>query len=128
MLLNHIPKRFRQLQVRSATGQVAFGQHVVDQSLRLRALQIHGVIFERIPGVADRRTESFRVLRKALGYTLSVVVCTIPKEGFEFVEQSIASQEPDVLWIVKQNLKKNRLVANYPREGEAIQQLLSKLT
>lgn len=116
------------LEMRAAAAGVAEPSILENEGVAVAAFQIHGVIFKRILGVEDRKTESFRVLRKALGYTLSVVVCAIPEEGFGFMEQLIASQEPDVLWIVKQNIKKKRLAGNYPREVEAIQQLLSKLT
>jgi hypothetical protein len=35
------------------------------------------------------------------------------------------SADPDVLWIVKQNLKKNRLLKNFPREVESLGRRLS---
>jgi hypothetical protein len=41
-------------------------------------------------------------------------VCAIPKEGFEFLRQLVNSGDNDLLWVVKQNLKKNRLLKNFP--------------
>jgi len=31
-----------------------------------------------------------------------------------------ATKDPDVKWIIKENLKKNRLVKNFPKEVESI--------
>ncbi len=38
--------------------------------------------------------------------------------------QLVDLQDSDVLWIVKQNLKKNRLVKNFPEEVESIKRNL----
>lgn len=59
---------------------------------------------------SDRKSEEFGVLRKGLGYGWSVVVAAQPFIGKPFMEQWIGSQDPDIRWIMKQNLKKNRLV------------------
>jgi hypothetical protein len=60
-----------------------------------------------------------------LGYSLSVVVSSIPEEGFEFMRRLAGSRDVDILWVVRENLKKNRLVRRHPREVESIQKLLS---
>jgi hypothetical protein len=116
------------LEMRAAAAGVADPCLLENEEVAVAALQIHGAVFERIAGVEDRRAESFKVLRKALSYTLSVVVRAIPKEGFSFMERLVASQDRDVLWIVKQNIRKNRIAGNYPGEVESIQQLLGNLT
>ena len=36
----------------------------------------------------------------------------------------VDSQDSDVLWIVKENLKKNRLVKNFPEQIESMKKLL----
>jgi hypothetical protein len=60
--------------------------------------------------VADRRNEEFRVLRQGLGYCWSVAVVALPAEGKAAMEKWLASNDPDVRWIMRENLKKNRLV------------------
>jgi hypothetical protein len=65
-------------------------------------------------------------LRKPLGYTPSVVVQSVPEEGFEFLAQLADSQDSDVLWIVRENLKKNRLVKNFPDQVASIKESLNK--
>lgn len=58
----------------------------------------------------DRRSEPFKVLRKALAYGWSVAVATQPAVGKPRMEGWIASPDPDIRWIMKQNLKKKRLL------------------
>jgi hypothetical protein len=73
----------------------------------------------------DRRAEPFRVLRKGLGYTLSVVVRALPEEGFTLMARLVDSGDPDALWIVRQNLKKKRLMRHFPQEVEAIERRIT---
>jgi len=112
------------LEMRAAAAGVAEPSILEHGETAARALHIHETIFGRVPGVDDRRDESFRVLRKGLGYTLSVVVHALPEEGFAFIERLASSGDPDVVWIVKQNLKKKRLVGNHPEAVDSVQQLL----
>lgn len=58
----------------------------------------------------NRRMKAFKVLRKALAYGWSVVVVAQPALGKPRMEQWIGSADPDIRWIMKQNLKKKRLL------------------
>jgi len=49
------------------------------------------------------------VLRKALGYTLSVAIAATPEAGLALLVQLSASVDKDIQWIVRENLKKQRL-------------------
>jgi hypothetical protein len=95
----------------------------IDESAQA-ALELHKAIFERMTEFDDRKSDEFKALRKGLGYTLSVVVQALPEEGFAFMHQLVATQDKDVLWIVKENLKKNRLVKNFPTQVESIKSSL----
>lgn len=112
------------LEMRAAAASVAEPSILENEEIAVASLHLHDRIFGRILGWAGRKSETFGVLRKGLGYTLSVVVAAIPEEGFEFMERLVASRDPDVLWIVKQNLKKRRLAGKHPDAVDAIQQLL----
>jgi len=57
----------------------------------------------------DRKSESFRVLRQTLGYAWSVALAADLELGRERFERWAASDDPDIQWIVRQNLAKNRL-------------------
>src|SRR6266700_3757798 len=56
-----------------------------------------------------RREEAVSVLRKALGYTLSVAIAATPEAGLALLVQLSASADKDIQWIVRENLKKQRL-------------------
>ena len=75
-------------------------------------------------GIKERKNESARTLRKALGYTLSVVVSTQPEEGFAFLASLSETQDSDLQWILRENLKKKRLSYHYPDRVYHIKQLM----
>lgn len=112
------------LEMRAVAAAVADPVVLRQEETALSALQLHGDIMNQVLSTGERKSEAFRILRKALGYTLSVVVAAVPQDGFEYMAALIDTQDPDVLWIVKQNLKKNRLVKNFPEAVEATKRLL----
>ena len=57
----------------------------------------------------QRKTDEFVALRKALGYCWSVAVAAAPEAGKEKMEKWFLNQDKDIKWIMKENLKKNRL-------------------
>jgi len=57
----------------------------------------------------DRRSEPFRVLRQALGYAWSVALAADFERGRKRFERWAALEDPDIRWMVRQNLGKNRL-------------------
>ncbi len=60
---------------------------------------------------SDNRTgEGFIALRKGLGYCWSVAVAALPAEGQKAMEKWLARSDKDVRWIMKENLKKQRLI------------------
>ena len=58
---------------------------------------------------AERAQPGPRNLRQGLGYGWSVVVAANPADGMPAFDRLRASDDPDVVWIVASNLKKNRL-------------------
>jgi len=50
-----------------------------------------------------------RVLRQAVGYAWSVVVAADIERAWPRFAALAASDDPDVAWIVRENLSKNRL-------------------
>jgi hypothetical protein len=63
----------------------------------------------------DRRSEAFRALRKGLAYCWSVAVAAAPDAGRPSMERWMRSDDPDVRWVMRQNLAKKRLT----RAGDA---------
>jgi hypothetical protein len=72
-------------------------------------LQILDEITQSFTTIEDRRDEAVRVLRKGLGYCWSVAVVALPDEGKALMEKWFASEDEDIRWIMKENLKKKRL-------------------
>jgi hypothetical protein len=112
------------LEMRAAAAAVADPPLLKNKEIAWSALQLHYKIFERVQRLTTgRKIEDFKALKKGLAYTLSVVVCAVPQEGFELMAQLVSSTDGDILWIVRENLKKNRLVKNFPTKIQAIQKL-----
>jgi hypothetical protein len=63
-----------------------------------------------IPRAIDRKGEAFGTLRQGLGYCWSVAVVALPEAGKPLMEKWLADADPDIRWIMRENLKKNRLV------------------
>ncbi|MGN7781882.1 HEAT repeat domain-containing protein [Mycolicibacterium sp. 22603] len=55
-----------------------------------------------------RRDPALRTLRQTLGYCWSVVVAAAPQSGLP-VFSSLDDTDPDVSWVIEQNMKKKRL-------------------
>jgi hypothetical protein len=73
-------------------------------------LQILDQITASIEQVEDRRSPDFKTLRKGLGYCWSVAVVALPEDGKPLMEKWLRSSDKDICWMMKSNLKKNRLV------------------
>ncbi|MCP4540696.1 MAG: hypothetical protein GY832_26455 [Chloroflexi bacterium] len=73
-------------------------------------LQILNEITASIQYVENRKSDAFQALRKGLGYCWSVAVVASPDQGTETMEKWFAGDDRDITWIMKQNLKKKRLV------------------
>ncbi len=74
-----------------------------------RVLELLDAITARLTASANRRSDGFIALRKALGYGWSVAAAALPAEGVPFLRKWQSSTDPDAAWIVRENLKKNRL-------------------
>jgi hypothetical protein len=114
------------LEMRAAVAAVAEPALLREEETARAALALHRAILEQVLRVQDRRAEGFRVLRQGLGYTVSVVVQAVPGEGFAFLSQLADSPDPDVQWIARENLKKNRLVKHYPEQVRVLEARLQR--
>jgi hypothetical protein len=66
-------------------------------------------IMEHLPSLKERKGEGWRVLRQGLAYCWSVAVSALPNEGLPLMEKWLSSDDADVRWIMRENLKKTRL-------------------
>jgi len=112
------------LAMRAVAAGVAEPALLKDKQTAKSAFELHKKIFAKIVAAHERKSAEFKTLKQGLGYSLSVVTCAIPREGFEYMRQLIDKQDAGVLWIVKENLKKNRLIKNFPKEVASIKKML----
>ncbi len=103
------------LEMRAVAAGVSEPRLLRDADVARSALRLHQAVFKRILSSGLPRSGEFRVLRQALAYSLSVVVAALPEEGFSCMEELIVKRDADVLWICRENLKKNRLASRYPQ-------------
>ncbi|MDN7012590.1 hypothetical protein FGW20_05960 [Methanoculleus sp. FWC-SCC3] len=108
------------LAMRAAVAGIAEPELLDEPDLAAAALRFHRKILIRIYTAEERRSEAFRALRKSLGHTLSVVIAALPAPGFEYLRQLATLDDQDIRWIVRENLKKNRLEKRYPETVQHI--------
>jgi hypothetical protein len=112
------------LAMRAVAAGIAEPALLRDEQTARGALELHKKIFAQIFVAGERKTAEFRTLRQTLGYSLSVVTCASPKEGFAYMQRILESHDADALWVINENLKKNRLIRNFSNEVAATKKLL----
>jgi hypothetical protein len=104
------------LAMRAVAAGVAEPRLLADQSTARAALTLHGAILEQVRHSRERHNPNYRVLRQALGYSLSVVVTALPSAGFALLDEMLDEPDTDIDWIVRQNLRKARLCKRHPEQ------------
>ncbi len=113
------------LEQRAAAAALAEPALLANRSESVRrALDVLDAITAGVEHTNDRRSKDFKALRKGLGYCWSVVVAALPEEGWPRLERWCGSSDPDVRWIVKENLGKARLIR---LDADRAARLLEKL-
>ncbi len=115
------------LQQRAAIAAIAEPGLLNTPDMVSEALNIQRTVLEHLhrAPAADRKRENFRALRKALGYTLSVVTAATPEDGFALMRMCAGWGDADVVWVLRENLKKKRL-ARYVEHVEELARLLAE--
>ncbi len=109
---------------RAIAAGLASPSALKDRTVAKKALELHDAIFNYILSNLKNRNDDFKVLRKGLAYTLSVIVVEVPDEGFTLLKLLTKNDDNDIRWIIKENLKKNRLTKAFKAEVQQIQALL----
>lgn len=112
------------LTMRAIAAGVAHPSVLINSKISEIALELHELIFSKIISCDDFSSEEFKILKKGLSYTLGVIVQANPGEGFKFLNDYIITEHKQIQMIIKENLKKNRLIKNFPREVASIRQKL----
>jgi len=100
---------------RAAAAAVAEPRLLKDPQTAREVIALLDRITSEIASAPTSSDESRRVLRQAMGYCWSVAIAAFPEEGKPAMEKWLAIERPDVRWIMKENLKKNRLVRLDPK-------------
>lgn len=74
-----------------------------------RVLNILDTITAGILTVTNRKADDFIALRKGLAYCWSVAVVANPEHGKPLMEKWLVSPDKDIRWLIRENLKKDRL-------------------
>lgn len=93
-----------------------------EETVVKRVLEMLDQMTASIRDVEDRKSDEFKAFRKGLGYCWSVAVAASPEEGKRMMERRFSSDDKDVLWVMKENLRKKRLArmdAEWVEEGKA---------
>jgi hypothetical protein len=110
---------------RAAVAAVAEPRLLRDRGAAAAALDLIDRATANLVAIADRRSDEFRVLRQALAYCWSVVVAEAPELGRPRMEYWVGSTDPDVRWVMKENLKKARLLRLDPAWVDGLASRLS---
>ncbi|MHA1945378.1 MAG: hypothetical protein ACXAC6_11340 [Candidatus Hodarchaeales archaeon] len=108
-ILNDWIKMENWLVYRAIAAGLASPSALKDRTVAIEALELHDAIFHSILSNPNNRNDDFKVLRKGLAYTFSVIVVEVPDEGFTLLKSLANTEDKDIRWIIKENLKKNRL-------------------
>ena len=114
-------------QQRASIAAIAEPYLLQDQAMIDAALAIQRFVLERLHGLSStvRKREDVRALRQSLGYTLSVVTAATPEKGFALMRDCAEWNDPDINWILRENLKKKRL-AKFVEHTEKVSKLLAR--
>ena len=97
------------LERRAAVAAVCEPRLLKEPKNARQTLKLLDTITASLRREPDRRGDDFRTLRQTLGYGWSVATVALPDEGKLLMEKWYASNDEDLLWIMHENLKKERL-------------------
>jgi hypothetical protein len=111
---------------RAAAAGVCEPRLLVSEAAGVGALDLLDTITSTLVArpAAERRAADVRTLRQGLGYCWSVAVAARPRPGFERLERWARHDDPDVRWIVRQNLGKARLARADPVATDRLRAVL----
>lgn len=115
------------LQQRACVAAVAEPRLLQTPAMKESALEIQSIVMRRFHEIpqADRKREDVRTLRQGLSYTLSVAAAALPEAGFALLRECASWGDPDITWIIRENLKKKRLL-KFPEQTAYLSKMLAQ--
>ncbi len=102
------------LEKRAAAAAICEPALLREKARAEQALQMLDDVTASILAARRRGGPEFEAFRRGLGYCWSVAVAALPPEGKKAMEKWLGSEHKDVRWIMRENLKKNRLTRMDP--------------
>ncbi|NWJ45915.1 MAG: hypothetical protein HXX08_08555 [Chloroflexi bacterium] len=99
------------LALRAVVAAVAEPRLLKEYEHTYEALQLQREVVRLFIQVtpAQRKHPTYKTLRQALGYSISVAIASLPDDGLHYFSELEKSGNPDIQWIVRENKKKARL-------------------
>ncbi|TGK79555.1 hypothetical protein EHQ23_18320 [Leptospira bourretii] len=97
------------LEKRAVVAALCEPKLLKEKTFILELLEILKQITMPFAKIEGKLSENQNSLRKTLGYGWSVAIVSLPKEGKACFEKIAKNKNKQIQWIVKENLKKNRL-------------------
>lgn len=94
---------------RAACAALCEPRLLKDKQAALETLTLLDNITASVVSAIERRNDGFAALRKGLAYCWSVAAAALPEAGTRLMERWLHSNDKDVRWIMRENLKKKRL-------------------
>ncbi len=98
------------LEKRAAAAALCEPRLLKSEDIARAVLEMLDDITSSIVGFEGKDDETFITLKKGLAYCWSVAVAACPEKGKKLMEKWIRSHDKNVAWIMRENLKKNRLI------------------
>ena len=98
------------LERRAAVAALCEPRLLSDPDRARDVLTLLGQVTADLENTDEHCSDGFRALRQTLGYAWSVAIVALPEEGEALFERLFASSDRDVRWIVRENLRKRRLL------------------
>jgi hypothetical protein len=95
---------------RAAIAALCEPRLLISDEVSSSVLDILDDITLSIVNTKTTKSEEFQVLKKGLAYCWSVAITACPEKGKIFFEKWVGNKNKEIIWIMKENLKKNRLV------------------
>ncbi len=99
---------------RAAAAALAEPRLLLLPSTVIDVLAVLDTISADLASTPDLHQDAFLTCRKTMGYAWSVVVAASPPEGKPVMEKWLSIEDSNIRWIMKENLKKNRLIRMDP--------------
>ena len=90
-----------------------------------QVLQILDEIMASMETDEKFKDDAYKVLRQGMGYCWSIAVVALPELGTSLMEKWLTCSDKDIQWMMKENLKKSRLLK---MDGNWVQERLKTLS